>query len=391
MNKRGNICNKNNGQILNQDQVNYPKKGPREISTIQRNVQEDNLPSQYVEYTGRKMAIIIALVLLTIVMAIYAINAGSADLTVGEVVRSLLGKGSGTSQIVIWNIRLPRILAAIIAGAGLAVSGCVMQNILRNPLASPYTLGISQGAAFGAALAIVVLGAGSIQSSASDAVVINNPYMVTIAAFVSSMGATLVILLLTRFVGISPEAMVLAGVALGSLFAAATTLIQYFATDVKVAAIVFWTFGDLGRASWREVKILFLVSIVVFIYFMLHRWDYNALDGGEETAKGLGVAVDRLRLAGMLLSSLITSVAVAFMGIIGFIGLVAPHMMRRIVGGDHRYLIPGAMLMGCLLLLVSDTFARTIIKPIVLPVGAITSFMGAPLFLYLLAKGMKRK
>lgn len=357
----------------------------------QRTVQERSMPESYLKYTGRKTLIIIILVLLTIALGIYAINAGSVELTVGEVIRTLLGKGTETSQIVIWNIRLPRVLVAIIAGAGLAVAGCVMQNILRNPLASPFTLGISQGAAFGAALAIVVLGAGSIQSSGADAVVINNPYMVTVAAFISSMSATLIILFLTKFVGISPEAMVLAGVALGSLFAAATTLIQYFASDVKVAAIVFWTFGDLGRASWREVKIMFVITIIVIIYFMLHRWDYNALESGEETAKGLGVGVEKLRVEGMLLSSLITSVAVAFMGIIGFIGLVAPHMMRRIIGGDHRYLIPGATVMGCLLLLASDTIARMIIKPVVLPVGAITSFMGAPLFLYLLARGAKRR
>jgi iron complex transport system permease protein len=266
-----------------------------------------------------------------------------------------------------------------------------MQNILRNPLASPFTLGISQGAAFGAALAIVVLGAGSMQSRSADAVIIGNPYIVTISAFVFSMAATLVILFLASRVGVTPEAMVLAGVALGSLFAAATTLIQFFAQDVQVAAIVFWTFGDLGRASWPDVRIMFFLVMLALLYFMLHRWDYNAIDSGEETAKGLGVDVEKLRLGGMLISSLITSVAVAFLGIIGFIGLVAPHMMRRVIGGDHRFLIPGTTVMGCLLLLASDTLARTIIKPVVLPVGAITSFMGAPLFLYLLSRGFKKK
>lgn len=174
-------------------------------------------------------------------------------------------------------------------------------------------------------------------------------------------------------------------------FAAATTLIQFFAQDVQVAAIVFWTFGDLGRASWPDVRIMFFLVMLALLYFMLHRWDYNAIDSGEETAKGLGVDVEKLRLGGMLISSLITSVAVAFLGIIGFIGLVAPHMMRRVIGGDHRFLIPGTTVMGCLLLLASDTLARTIIKPVVLPVGAITSFMGAPLFLYLLSRGFKKK
>jgi iron complex transport system permease protein len=348
-------------------------------------VQAKDIPESYLKYTGRKTAIIISLALLTVVLGIFAICAGSADLTPGQVVMTLLGKGSESSQLIIWNIRLPRVLAAIIAGAALSVAGCVMQNILRNPLASPFTLGISQGAAFGAALAIVVLGAGSMQSRSADAVIIGNPYIVTISAFVFSMAATLVILFLASRVGVTPEAMVLAGVALGSLFAAATTLIQFFAQDVQVAAIVFWTFGDLGRASWPDVRIMFFLVMLALLYFMLHRWDYNAIDSGEETAKGLGVDVEKLRLGGMLISSLITSVAVAFLGIIGFIGLVAPHMMRRVIGGDHRFLIPGTTVMGCLLLLASDTLARTIIKPVVLPVGAITSFMGAPLFLYLLS------
>jgi iron complex transport system permease protein len=160
---------------------------------------------------------------------------------------------------------------------------------------------------------------------------------------------------------------------------------------VQVAAAVFWTFGDLGRAAWNEVLILSAIVASGLIYFMIRRWDYNALGSGEETAKSLGVNVERVRLGGMLASSLITAAAVSFLGIIGFIGLVAPHLMRRVLGGDHRQLIPASALAGSLLLLVSDTAARTIIAPVVLPVGAITSFFGAPLFLYLLARRYERK
>jgi iron complex transport system permease protein len=354
-------------------------------------VQTKNIPAGYLKYKGRKMLLILILALLTVFLGIFAICAGSAELTPGQVVMTLLHKGNESSELIIWNIRLPRILAALITGAALAVAGCVMQNILRNPLASPFTLGISQGAAFGAAFAIVVLGAGSIQTSSTDSVLINNPYILTISAFIFSMTATLVILFLSSLVGITPESMVLSGVALGSLFAAATTLIQYFAADVQVAAIVYWTFGDLGRASWPDVKILFFLVVLALLYFMLRRWDYNALDSGEETAKGLGVDVEKLRVYGMLLSCLVTSVTVAFFGIIGFICLVAPHMMRRMIGGDHRFLLPGSAVMGCLLLLASDTLARTIIKPVILPVGAVTSFLGAPVFLYLLSRRFRRK
>lgn len=329
--------------------------------------------------------------LLTVFLAVFAINAGSTDLNLYQVLITILGQGSSISNVVIWNIRLPRVLAAIIAGAGLSVAGCVMQNNLRNPLASPSTLGIANAAAFGANMAIIVFGAGSVQSGNTDAVIINNPYMVAVSAFIWSMAAALAILLLAKFRGFSPEDMILAGVAIGSLFSAGTILIQYFAQDVQVAAVVFWTFGDLGRASWKEVIIMACLIILAIVYFMLRKWDYNALDSGEETAKGLGVNVETVRLGGMLVSSLIAAVTVSFLGIIGFIGLVGPQMMRRIIGEDHRFLIPASAMTGALLLLVSDTMARTIIAPVVLPVGAITSFMGAPLFLYLLARGHQKR
>jgi iron complex transport system permease protein len=351
----------------------------------------ENIPRSYLRYTRRKIFIIYLLALLTILLGVYAINAGSAKLSPAQVLLTLLGKAEGRLNIIIWNIRLPRVLAAVTAGIGLSVAGCVMQNLLRNPLASPFTLGISQGAAFGAAMAIIALGAGSTHSTSADAVIINNPYLVTISAFVGAMATTLVVLFLAQVRGVTPEAMVLAGVALGSLFSAATIILQYFASDVQVASIVFWTFGDIGRASWRDLEIMAAVTGAALLYFMANRWNYNALDGGEETAKGLGVDVEKIRLAGMFVASLVTAVTVSFLGIIGFIGLVGPHMMRRVLGGDHHFLIPASSVMGGLLLLASDTLARTIISPVVLPVGAITSFMGAPLFLYLLSRGYSKR
>ncbi|MEW6448194.1 MAG: iron ABC transporter permease [Bacillota bacterium] len=356
-----------------------------------RQVAMENIPESYLKYTQRKVFIICLLVLLTALLGIYAINAGSAELSPVEVLLTLLGKAEGRLNIIIWNIRLPRVLAAVTAGVGLSVAGCVMQNLLRNPLASPFTLGISQGAAFGAAVAIVALGAGSTHSTSADAVIINNPSLVTISAFVGAMVTTLVVLFLAQVRGVTPEAMVLAGVALGSLFSAATIILQFFASDVQVASVVFWTFGDIGRASWRELEIMAALTFAALLYFMANRWNYNALDGGEETAKGLGVDVERIRLTGMFAASLVTAVTVSFLGIIGFIGLVGPHMMRKVLGGDHRFLIPASSVMGGLLLLASDTLARTIISPVVLPVGAITSFMGAPLFLYLLSRGYSKR
>ena len=356
-----------------------------------RQLAVDGIPGSYLRYTQRKLLIVGLLVALTAVLGLYAINAGSAELSPGQVLMALLGKAEGRLDIIVWNIRLPRVLAAVVAGVGLSVAGCVMQNILRNPLASPFTLGISQGAAFGAAAAIIALGAGSTHSTSADAVIINNPYLVTSSAFLGAMATTMIVLALARCRGVTPEAMVLAGVALGSLFSAATTILQYFAADVQVAAVVFWTFGDIGRVSWRDLWVMTGLTGLALLYFMANRWNYNALDGGEETAKGLGVDVGKVRLIGMFVASLVTAVVVSFLGIIGFIGLVGPHMMRRVLGSDHRFLIPAASVAGGFLLLASDTFARTVIAPVVLPVGAVTSFMGAPLFLYLLSRRYRRR
>lgn len=348
----------------------------------------DIIPESYNKYIKRKVFIILLTVLLTLAISIYAINAGSAGLSVYDVMKTILGKGEERFQIIVWNIRMPRILSAIVAGIGLSVAGCVTQSILRNSLASPFTLGISQGAAFGAAVAIIVFGADS--TTNPDSVIVNNPYLVVFFAFLGSMASTIVVLMLAKSFRVTPEAMVLAGVALGSLFSAVTMILQYFADDVRVASVVFWTFGDIGRVSWKDLGIMSVVVGISLIYFMFNRWNYNALDSGEETAKGLGVDVEKVRLLGMFVSSLIAAVITSFVGIIGFIGLVAPHIMRRLIGGDHRFLIPASSVMGGLILLASDTLGRTIISPVVLPVGAITSFLGAPIFLYVLSRGYKR-
>lgn len=349
-----------------------------------------SIPTDYKQYTSRKKIIILIMIFMVLILSIFSICAGSSNIKPYQIVKAVFGYETGIPSIVIWNIRMPRVIAAIVAGAGLSVAGCVMQNNLKNPLASPSTLGVSSAAAFGANMAIIVFGAGSIQSTSSDAVIINNPYAVTLSAFVWSMAAVCIILSLARLKDFSPEAMVLAGVALSSLFSAGSTLIQYFAQDTQVAAAVFWTFGDLGRASWNEVILMSVIVAAAMIYFMMRRWDYNALDSGQESAKGLGVNVERVRLGGMFMSSLITAAVVSFLGMIGFIGLIGPQIIRRVLGSDHRFLIPASALMGAALLLVSDTAARIIISPIVLPVGAITSFLGAPLFLYLLMRGYKK-
>lgn len=344
----------------------------------------------YREYVHFKIFIILLFAVLTIIAALFAITAGSAGLTMKEVLLTLAGRGTETSKTVVFNLRLTRVLASIIGGTGLAVSGCAMQSILRNPLASDSTIGVSQGAAFGAAFAIVVLGAG-VQYHTNDAVTVTNPYLVSICAFVFSMCSTFVVLALSRFKEVSPEAMILSGVALSALFGGGTTIMQYFADDVSLSTIVFWTFGDMGRASWKQIAIMGVVVLLASIYFFFNRWNYNALQSGENSAKSLGVNVDTMRIVGMTICSFTSAVIVSFVGIINFVGLVSPHVMRRLVGDDYRYLLPASALAGSLMLLLSDTVARLVVSPVVLPIGAITSFLGAPLFLYLLFKGVKNK
>lgn len=350
---------------------------------------EHDYKLRYAAYTRRKVAVTAGLALAVALAAVYAVYAGSSGLSLSEVLRALARTGDATASLIVWNIRLPRVVAAIVAGTGLAVSGAVMQGVLRNPLASPFTLGVSQGAAFGAALAIIGFGAGAAGTGAADAVRISNVWTVAGFAFAGAMAATLAVLAISRTRAATTETVVLAGVALGSLFSAATALMQYFAEDTQVAAVVFWTFGDLGRATWRDIGLMAVVVGMCSAYFLWHRWDYNALETGAESAHGLGVHVERIRLLGMLAASFATAAIVAFLGIIGFIGLVGPHLVRRVMGSDHRFLLPASAAAGALLLLVADTLGRTLISPVVLPVGAITSFLGAPLFLYLLVAGRR--
>lgn len=329
--------------------------------------------------------------LLSILLAVFAalsLSAGSAGISLADIAGVLLGRGAAQARTIVFSVRLPRIATAALVGAALALSGCVMQSVLRNPLAAASTLGVSQGAAFGAALAIIGLDAGvQNAANASAAITIHSPGEVTLFAFLGGLATTAVVLGLSRLRTITPSAMVLAGVALSSLFSGATTLLQYFADDVQVATVVYWTFGDLGRPSWREIGLIAAVTFAAFLFFFSNRWNYNALNGGVQTAKSLGVNVSLLGYLSMAACALAAAVSVAFVGIISFVGLIAPHIARRLVGGDYRFLLPCSALCGSILLLLGDFLSKTVLPPVILPIGAITSFLGAPLFLFVVFRG----
>lgn len=342
---------------------------------------------EYKKFTARKRLFVYGSSLLLILLIIFGLLLGSSKISFQDIIQIILGSSDAINHQIILNIRLPRVLSAVLAGTALSVSGAVMQSILRNPLGSPFTLGISNAAAFGAAFAIIILGAGSTQSSMSDALLVNNPYLITFSAFFWSLVSTIFILFMARFKDASPETMILTGIILGSLFIAGTTGLEYFAEDVQLSSIIFWTFGDLGRASWKEFFVLLAITTPALVFFIRNRWNIRSLNTGDETANSLGVNVEKTRIRVMLIASLTTAVVVSFFGIIAFVGLVVPHLVRRMVGSDERFLIPATALFGGVFLLASDLLARTIIAPMVLPVGILTSFIGAPLFIILLIKG----
>ncbi|MBE7002416.1 MAG: iron ABC transporter permease [Ruminococcaceae bacterium] len=329
----------------------------------------------------KSVSFLIILCGILLLAVLLSLRAGSYETPMEELIKGIFGASSDKKiNLIVQNNRLPRILTAILAGGGLGLAGCILQAVLRNPLASASTLGVSQGATFGAAFAIVVLGMGS-----------TTGFGIPLCAFLGSIAVALVILGLSKFRQVSPEGIVLAGVAISSMFTGATTLIQYFADEVELSTLVFWTFGDLGSTGWKDLGSVGIVVAVLCVYCVMHRWDYNALLSGEETAISLGINVKRLTLVGMVLCCLCSSVVVSNVGLISFIGLVAPHIVRMVVGNNHVYLIPGSILGGASLLLLGDLFARTVISPVILPIGAITSFLGGPLFLYLLFQGGKKQ
>lgn len=345
---------------------------------------EVSIKERYLKAFHAKLILAFFLLISVVVVALISVSTGSMNLPLIEVFRAIFNNTE--NSYIIWNIRITRTLGAILAGASLGVAGAVMQNVLKNPLASPFTLGVSQGAAFGAAFAIIVFGAGQSYSFGTEAVIVFKSYPVVVSAFIGAILTVVLILFLSFLKNITPETIILAGVGLSSLFSSATMFLQYFANDFQVAATVFWTFGDLGKAGWMEVRLMFLAFIPCFIYFFLQRWNFNALLWGDETARSLGVNIKFLRVSGMLLSAFIVSICTAFLGIIGFVGLISPHIVRLLAGNDHRFLILYSALFGALLLSISDLIARTVISPTVLPVGIITSFAGASIFFYLLIR-----
>ena len=334
----------------------------------------------------KRTLVLFILTAAVILIALVCLALGSSHMSLSRAAAALLGRGSDGDIRILRQIRLPRVLAAILAGAGLSLSGLIMQTTLGNAMASPSTLGVSNAAVFGANLSIIAFSGGflSTGNNLSALELGANPFATSLSAFFFSALSVLLILALCRVRAYSPNVVVLAGIAIGAVWTAATTVLQFYATDVGLSAAVIWNFGDLGRASYETDAIMFAVVALGAVSFSALGWRYNALLSGDTAARSMGVNVDALRFGSLLLSSVITAVCVSFLGVIGFVGIICPHITKRLLGQDHRFSIPVSALLGSLLLLCADTLSRSLGGGSALPVGAVTSLLGAPFFVWII-------
>lgn len=341
-------------------------------------------PLEALQQNRRKNRVTIGLLVVAVfLLAFLCLFVGSSNLSVADCFAALLGRGTAAQQRILWSIRVPRMLAALLAGAGLSLAGLMMQTSLNNPMASPSTLGVANAAVFGANLSIIAFAGGFLSTghSLTSYTVGMNPYAASLTAFLFASLSILLILGLCQARGFHPGVVVLAGIAVGSVWTAATTVLQFYATDVGLSAAVVWSFGDLGRATYRTDAILAAVVLAGLGVFSALSWRFNALLAGDAAAGSMGVNVRLLRFVGLLLASIITAACVSFLGVIGFVGIICPHTVKRLLGQDHRVTIPASALCGSLLLLLADTLSRSLGNGSALPVGAITSLLGAPFFL----------
>lgn len=340
---------------------------------------------EYERDNRHKELLIILCALAVVVMGCWFITVGVADTTVSQVLKAIAAAVTGqldagtqadnAANKIIVLMRLPRIVAAVLAGAGLSVSGVAMQGVTRNPLVSPFTIGISNAAAFGASVFIVF----------SSGTLAGNQLGTVICAFLSAICCAALVYMVSKKVGMGPQTIVLVGIALNYLFSAMTSAIEFFAQEHKLAAVVNWTFGTFNGITWNEVLVIFVFVFGCMLIMYRFCLALDIMAGGEdEIVRSLGINPERVRVTTGVLSVLMTAAIISFTGVIGFVGLVAPHIARILIGGRHRYLLPFSAVLGAALLLVADTVGKTILSPVSIPVGIVVSFLGVPLFVHLI-------
>lgn len=314
-------------------------------------------------------------------LSVFFATLGASDTGISDIMGAIyrfFGNGGRVAEQqdkIILFLRLPRVAMAICGGFGLAIAGTAMQAVTRNPLVSPFTIGISNAAAFGASLSIV-FGIGLFSGTQFGTV---------LSAFVWAVACMLLVYLISVKVGMSPSSIVLTGIALNYFFSACTSTIEFFASEHKLAEVVQWAFGSLNGSSWSEVATVFAVVTVCGILLFFYTPAMNIIaSGDDEVAKSLGVHPERVRMRVCVLAVLATASVISFTGVIGFVGLAGPHIARILVGSDHRYLLAFSGITGALLMIVADTIGRLILSPVMIPVGIVISFLGVPIFINLI-------
>jgi iron complex transport system permease protein len=315
------------------------------------------------------------LLLLACCAVVIAVATGAARLPLGDVLTALTGGADAATRTIVLELRLPRVVLALVAGGGLAMAGAVFQALLRNPLAEPYVLGVAGGAAVGAVAALTL----------GFAVL---PGAVPAAALAGALGAILLVLRIAAHAGraLDTRVLLLAGVVVGAFFNAVILLLLTLADVESFRSAVFWMMGSLAASSWRSTAMLALYVVPASVALLALARPLNLLAIGEETALFLGVRIDRVKLSAYFIASLLVAAAVAACGVIGFVGLIVPHAVRLAWGSDHRLLLPACMIGGGTFLLLADTVARTVAAPAELPVGVITALLGVPIFVVLLRR-----
>lgn len=324
----------------------------------------------------RRAAVLAALGIATLAAFWFDLLTGPSGLSAAQALQGLVEPASldDAERVILWQVRLPAAVMAVLVGAALALAGAEMQTILNNPLASPFTLGVAHAAAFGAAVGIV-MGAG-LPGVPAD-------WVVSVNAFAFAFAATLLLQAVAGVVGASAQTLVLFGIAIFFTFEALVKLMQFVASEQALQQLVFWTMGNLTRADWSRIGYVALAILAVAPFSFAASWPMTALRLGDERAQSFGIRVGRLRLLSLLRVAVLTSFAVAFVGTIGFTGLVGPHIARLLIGEDHRLLLPGSMLAGALLMSLASIASKTIVPGVLVPIGIVTALIGVPFFIWL--------
>jgi iron complex transport system permease protein len=347
--------------------------------SIQQSPEAARASRAYAELLRRRLLIVIGLGMLTIIGFLVDLGTGPSGIGPLEALNALLQPASASPQSVtiIWQVRLPQSCLALLVGMALALAGAEMQTILNNPLASPFTLGVSSAAAFGAALAIV-LGAGVPGVSQN--------WIVSANAFVFSFASVMLLQAIARLRGSGVDTLVLCGIALFFTFNAMTALMQFVASQQALQQLVFWMMGSLARASWDKIQILALALVVIAPLSFSASWRLTALRMGEDRARSSGVNVNRLRFFSLLRVSMLTAVAMAFVGTVGFVGLAGPHIARLLIGEDHRFFLPASAMTGAMVMIAASVASKSIVPGALIPIGIVTALIGLPVFFSLILR-----